>query len=207
MFHFTCWLWRSERKNCSFSCEILCHKVKNIVFLFNQAKLKSTTLLFFTHFISISQWLKLMRVKEERGEGSWFKIFRIQKSIQHCLQPLSSPYAWSFSSLIFLQQPSLIFCFSRGMKVVCFGFQSCAISSWWPLSLGGKKEHLLRKQGCLCLGQINKAQEAAVTAYAPWWQWWLNLQWGDKNLWKTVFLIEVPNLDLSAEVNQVDVHW
>lgn len=206
MFHFTCWLRRSERKNCSFSCEILCHKVKNVVFLFNQAKLKSTTLLFFTHFISISQWSKLMRVKEERGEGSRFKIFRIQKSVLFTasFQPLHLELLFTdFSPAA----TSLISCFSRGMKVVCFGFQSCATSSWWPLSLGRRKEHLLRKQGCLCLGQINKAQEAAVTAYAPWWQWWLNLQWGDKNLWKTVFLIEVPNLDLSAEVNQVDVHW
>lgn len=40
----------AKRKSCGFSCELLLHKVQNVVFLFTQAKLKWTTILFFYRF-------------------------------------------------------------------------------------------------------------------------------------------------------------
>lgn len=152
-----------------------------------------------------------MSVKEERGEGSWFKSFRIQKSIQH---PFSATFQLlcfgALSSLIFLQQPPVSSLTFQEVCELCDAASiQWAVSISWPL-LPGRKPRTSQVKSILGSQPLNKGWEVAIAACTQRWRWWLNLQWGGKNCLPLrtccVFSIQVPNLDPSAEVNQADVH-
>lgn len=143
-----------------------------------------------------------MRVKKERGEGSWFRSFRIQKSIQHPFVAPFNPYTLELSLHWFFSGSHLsnLSLFKRRVIRLPGGG---LYPSDGPFCLGEAKNTFSGNRDLGGHGSSTKHRRllSLPMPHAG------NGGWNCLLVRKCcVFSKKVPNLHLSAEVNQADVH-